>query len=46
MRKTFAQFVFLTLVAILALTACGPAMEEVGGFQIPVLRKLLTNGTH
>jgi basic membrane protein A len=31
----FARFAFLALVAILVLTACGPQVEEVGGFQIP-----------
>ncbi len=35
MRKTFARFAFLALAAILVLTACGPKVEEVGGFQIP-----------
>jgi len=35
MRKTFARFAFLALAAILVLSACGPKVEEVGGFQIP-----------
>lgn len=39
MRKTFAQIVFLCLAGVLALTACGPAMEEVGGFQIPAIKE-------
>ena len=35
MHKTFARFVFLALIAVLVLSACGPKVEEVGGFQIP-----------
>jgi len=35
MHKTFARFVFLALAAVLVLSACGPKVEEVGGFQIP-----------
>lgn len=38
MRKSFARFAFLALAAILVLTACGPQVEEVGGFQIPGIK--------
>jgi basic membrane protein A len=39
MRKMFVRFAFLALIAILALTACGPKPEEVGGFQIPEIEQ-------
>jgi basic membrane protein A len=39
MHKKFAQIAFIALAAILALTACGPAVEDVGGFQIPAIKE-------
>jgi basic membrane protein A len=39
MRKMTARIVFLALAAILALTACGPQYEDVGGFQIPAIKE-------
>jgi basic membrane protein A len=38
MRKMYARIAFLTLAAILVLTACAPQTEEVGGFQIPAIK--------
>lgn len=38
MRKLFVRFAFLALIAVLALTACGPKTEEIGGFQIPAVK--------
>ncbi len=39
MHKTFSRIAFIALVAVLALSACGPAVEEVGGFQIPAIKE-------
>jgi basic membrane protein A len=39
MHKKISSIVFIALAAMLAITACGPAVEEVGGFQIPAIKE-------
>jgi len=39
MRKSLLQVFSLLIVLSLALAACGPAVEEVGGFQIPAVEE-------
>ncbi len=39
MHKKISSIIFIALAAMLAITACGPAVEEVGGFQIPAIKE-------
>lgn len=39
MSKSFARLTFIALVVMLVSVACGPQVEEVGGFQIPAIKE-------
>jgi basic membrane protein A len=36
-KKTMRKFLFLAIIIMLVAAACAPAVEEVGGFQIPAV---------
>ena len=39
MKKTMLRVSMLLVIFTLVLSACAPAVEEVGGFQIPAVEK-------